>query len=319
VAVSYKVTFAGVDNTERPASLTSPEQITGLDNLEINPRELYSMKAVPINGANFLFDRYPQVEVHTRYTDESNGIRMDEVFLLSKTEQTKHGIFLFATLNEPALSIRPSRAADKPDIGAADECDDEYITIRDPFLPYMVDVVANVPWALVQNVFVDLSYEDSENGIDEETSLTFSQTDSGVKSFAIHRRNPNLRRVGYKVTIMYADGRLVEIPPSFTLQPRIIVRPDMRGYKIVTIRPPQVNFATQKIKALTVETRYVDGEAGLNFNSVANFASANDQASFEFYYVIRSHTSTHKSVIHGMAKATDWQQTDKDDLTISIN
>ena len=324
VAVSYKITFAGVDNTERPSILTSPEQITRLDNLEINPRELYSMKPVPINGANFPFDRYPQVEVHTRYTDDNNGIRMDEVFLLSKTEQTKQWNIFVRDPERTTFEYKTIlRAADNRDIeGDWTQCDEEFITIRDPFRPYMVDVVASVSWALVQNVFVDLSYEDSENGIDEETSLTFSPTDSGVKSFAIHRRNPNLRRVGYKVTIMYADGRLVEIPPSFTLQPRIIVRPDMRGHKIVTIRAPQVNFATQKIKAMTVETRYVDGEAGLSFNNVANFVSANDQASFEFDYVdpAKSHYEYRTNLLftNGLAKATDWQQTDKDDLTISI-
>ena len=324
VAVSYKVTFAGVDNTERPTTLTSPEQITNLDNLEINPRELYGMKPVPINGANFPFDRYPQVEVHTRYADETNGIRMDEVFLLSKTEQTKQWNIFVRDPERTSFEYKTIlRAADNRDIeGDWLECDDEYITIRDPFLPYTVDVVAAVPWALVQNVFVDLSYEDSENGIDEQTSLIFSPTDSGVKSFAVHRRNPNLRRVGYKVTIMYADGRLVEVPPSFTLQPRIIVRPDMRGHKIVTIHPAQVNFATQKIKALTVETRYVDGEAGLSFNNVASFASADDQASFEFDYVdpAKSHYEYRTNLLftNGMAKATDWQQTDKDDLTISI-
>ena len=117
-------------------------------------------------------------------------------------------------------------------------------------------------------------------------------------------------------------GSAGESPPSFTLQPRIIVRPDMRGHKIVTIRAPQVNFATQKIKAMTVETRYVDGEAGLSFNNVANFASANDQASFEFDYVdpAKSHYEYRTNLLftNGLAKATDWQQTDKDDLTISI-
>jgi hypothetical protein len=122
---------------------------------------------------------------------------------------------------------------------------------------------------------------------------------------------------------MYADGRLVEIPRSFTLERRIIVRADMRGHKIVTIRPQPVNFAATKIKKLTVETRYADGEAGLSFANVANFASADDQNSFEFDYVdpakSRYEYRTNLLFTNGLTKATDWQETDKDDLVVPIN
>jgi hypothetical protein len=326
VKTSYKVTFKGVDNMERPATIQSPEQTTIFDNLEINPRELYGIVHVPIIALSFPFDRYPQVEVGLRYADEPNGIRMDETFLLTQEHpEQEWKIFVRDSQRTKFEYKLIFRAADNRDIERTwVEADEEQVFVRDPFpQKRVVDVVTSVSWALVQDVYVDLSYEDPQNAITQEASLHFSQTDSNPKSFAVELRNPNLRRIAYSVTIMYADGRLVEIPRSITLERRIIVRADMRGHKIVTIRPQPVDFATKKIKELTVETRYVDGEAGLSFSNVAKFASADDQSSFEFDYVdpakARYEYRTNLLFSNGLTKATDWQQTDKDDLIVAIN
>ncbi len=323
VKASYKVSFKDVDNMERPATVQSPEQTTVFDNLEINPRELYGIVHVPILALNFPFDRYPQVEVHTRYADEDNGIRMDETFLLTKdTPEQEWKIFVRDPQRTKFEYKLVFRAADNRDIERAwVETDEEHVFVRDPFpQKRVVDVVTSVPWALVQDVYVDLSYEDPQNNITQEASLHFSQTDSNPKSFAVELRNPNLRRVAYSVTIMYADGHLVEIPRSFTLLPRIFVLADMKGHKIITIRPQPVSFATKKIKGLTVEIRYVDGGSQAE---VLNFASADDQKSFEFDYVdpAKSHYEYRTNLLftNGLTKATDWQQTDKDDLIVPIN
>ena len=330
VAASYKVTFKGVDTTERPATIESPQQVTKYDNLEINPRELYGIVHVPIIALSFPFDRYPQVEVDTRYADEDNGIRSEETFLLTKDKPEQEWKIFVRDPERMKLGTKFDyklvfRAADNRDIERTwVETDEEHVFVRDPFpQKRVVDVVTSVPWALVQDVYVDLSYEDPQNDITQEASLHFSQTDSNPKSFAVELRNPNLRRIAYSVTIMYADGRLVEIPRSVTLERRIIVRADMRGHKIVTIHPQPVDFATKKIKELTVETRYLDGEAGLSFSNVAKFASADDQSSFEFDYVdpakSRYEYRTNLLFSNGLTKATDWQQTDEDDLIVSIN
>jgi len=326
VAASYKVTFKGVNTAERPATIESPQQVTKYDNLEINPRELYGIVHVPILALSFPFDRYPQVEVHTRYADEDNGIRSEETFLLTKdTPEQEWKIFVRDPQRTKFEYKLVFRATDNRDIERTwVEADEEHVFVRDPFpQKRVVDVVTSVSWALVQDVYVDLSYEDPQNNITQEASLHFSQTDSNPKSFAVELRNPNLRRVAYSVTIMYADGHLVEIPRSFTLLPRIFVLADMKGHKIITIRPQPVSFATKKIKGLTVETRYVDGEHKLNSQEIFNFASADDQHSFEFEYVDPAKSNyeyrTNLLFTNGLAKATDWQQTDKDDLIVPIN
>ena len=102
-----------------------------------------------------------------------------------------------------------------------------------------MDVAAAVPWDKVQNVFVDLSYEDPANGISQQGSVTFSKTDPAPKSFTVELRDPNKRRVAYEITILFNDGRMAQIPRSYTLDNRVFVRSDMHGHKIVSIRPRQ--------------------------------------------------------------------------------
>jgi hypothetical protein len=251
---------------------------------------------------------------------------MDEIFLLTKEKpEQEWKIFVRnpqRTQFEYKLVLRAAdnRDIEKPWVMA----DEEHVFVRDPFpSKRVVDVVVSVPWSQVQDVFVDLSYEDPQNDVLQEASVHFSQTDSNPKSFSVELRNPNLRRVAYSVTIMYADGRMVQIPRSITLERRIFVVANMRGHKIVAIRSQPVNFSQKKIKALTVETRYQDIEAGLSYANAATFTSADDQASFEFDYVdptkSRYEYRTNLVFTNGLSKATDWQQTDKDDLIVPVN
>ena len=325
LTASYKVTFKGVDNTERPISLVSPEQTSGLDNLEINPRELYGIVQVPIVALSFPFDRYPQVEVHTRYADPANNIRMNETFVLTKEKpEQQWKIFVRdpkLTRFEYKVILRAAnnRDIEKPWVAA----DEEQVFVRDPFPNKLrVDVVPNIPWAQVQDIFVDLSYEDRENNVSQQESLHFSQTDAAAKSFGVELRNPTLRRVSYSVSIIFSDGRMVEIPRSSTQQRRIIVNANMRGHKIVTIRPERADFKGMKIKELRVEARYRDDEAGLSFEDAHTFVSADDQTSFEFDYVdaakARYEYQTTLVFTNGMSKVTEWQKTDKDDLVIPV-
>ena len=69
--------------------------------------------------------------------------------------------------------------------------------------------------------------------------------------------------------------------------------------------------------------RYLDDEAGLSFADAFTFKSAEDRASFEFDYVDAAKPAYEfRSTVvftNGMSKATEWQKTDKDDLTVPVN
>jgi hypothetical protein len=325
VTASYKVSFKSVDGTQRPVSLESSEQITQLDNVEINPRELYSVVHVPIVPLGFPFDRFPQVEVHTRYLDEANGLKQEDVTLVTKDKPVPDWkVFVSDKSNDRFEYKLLFRGADNRDIEHAwAVAEDQHIMIRDPFpMKRVVDVVAAVQWNKVSQVFVDLFYDDPKSGFSKQDSLAFSPTDPNPKSFSVDLRNADMRLVAFEASFLFANGDLLQVPRSYTMDRRIIVRSDMKGHRIVTMRPPKdLDFAAANLKQVTVETSYVDSKNGLSFSDLATFVSASDQAVFEFDYVdpgqSRYQFRVTEQFTNGLSKEADWQSTDRDELTIS--
>ena len=171
-------------------------------------------------------------------------------------------------------------------------------------------------------MFVDLSYNDPANSISLQGSVTFSRVDPAPKSFTAELRDPNQRRVAYEITILFNDGKMVQIPRSYTLDSRIFVRSDMHGHKIVSIRPQAADFSGLQIKQVVVNMKYEDLGNGLSYNSQSSFAAPGDSASFEFDYVDpnQSKYSYQSSVqyISGLSRDSDWQSSDAPDLTILV-
>jgi hypothetical protein len=185
-----------------------------------------------------------------------------------------------------------------------------------------LDVVAAVPWDKVQSVFVDLFYDDPANNISQQSSVSFSKTDPAPKSFSVELRDPGQRRVAYEVTILFADGKMTQIPRSYTLDARVFVRSDMRGHKIVTIRPEAADFAALKIKQVTVNSKYEDLGNGLSYANQSIFTKPDSSASFEFDYVDPNQAKySYQSSVqftNGMSRDADWQTSDAPDVVIPV-
>ena len=325
VSYQYSVSFKNVDGTQRPPSIDSPQLVTQADNLEVDPRRLYAMVHVPITAISFPWQKYPFIEVQVRYNDAANNLHEQQTFLVSNDKNNYDWkVFILnkqLTQFEYKLIYRGADGHDleKPWVTT----DQQQIIIRDPFPSKRnVDVVAAVPWDKVQNVFVDLSYEDPANGISQQGSVTFSKTDPAPKSFTVELRDPNKRRVAYEITILFNDGRMAQIPRSYTLDNRVFVRSDMHGHKIVSIRPQEADFDALKIKQVVVNLKYEDLGNGLSYNSQSAFTKPGDSASFEFDYVDPNQSKySYQSTVqftNGMSRDTDWQSSDAPDLMIQV-
>lgn len=327
VPYSYKVTFKGVDSTERPVTLTSAEQKVTVENLEITPRELYSIVPIPIMALPpFPWKRFPNVEVQTRYTDEAHGIRISDSFLLNEQEQEKTWkLFIIDPQRKQFQYKLVYRAANNKDITMPwVTTDAEQIIVRDPYpQKRTLLVVPLFNWDLVERAFVDVSYTDKPNGVSESQSFEFNIDDVATQSFSVDLHNPDARLVAYQVTVLFRDGHMAEVPQSFTRQNRVIIRDDMKGHKIALVRPVAGDFAKKKAKKMTVELRYEDAANGLSFNDVFNFdeQSLNGLAYFEYDYADKLAYEYRTTVrfLNGMSKVTTWQKTSLDELIVPIN
>lgn len=325
VQVSYTVNFKNADGSERPVSLTSPARMTDVENLEVNPRELYAVTPVPIVALNFPFRQYPTVEVRTRYVDAANRINLADNFLL--TERAPEALWKLFSLDPQRTGFEYKlvyRAANNKDVEMPwVAADDERVIVRDPFpKKRTLELTPGVSWLEVERVFVDVAYADKANRIDEEQSFEFTEEDRATKTFVVDLRNPDLRRVAYNVTILFKDGRVLEVPRSYTLERRVIVQTTMRGHRIVAVSPAAGDFVRKRVKEMLVELRYEDLANGVSFNDQLSFAAPGDRGHFEFDFVDESRTAYEYQVrykfTNGLSRTVPWRLAASDELLVPV-
>lgn len=326
VTTSYTVRFKNVDNFERPTELKSSSKVVNADKLVIDPRELYSITSIPIVARNFPWERYPHIEVQLKYNDVNSGIRIDDVLMLeqSNPEQT----WKLFRRNPAQNHFRYKliyRAANNHDIETSFvETDEEQVSIRDPRPnKRTLTIVPNFDWTLVKRAFVDLVYEDDENNVKAEQSFEFNKDDDITKTFQVDLENPSIRHIAYQATILFVDGRTVEIPPSITNERRIILRNDMRGHRIIFVHPDKIDFSTKGLKEIQVEMQYEDEEAGISFSDLFTFKSSNDTASFEFDFVDEQKSAYKFRItylyLNGLSRTTAWNSDKTNALLLPVD
>ncbi|MDD4777175.1 MAG: hypothetical protein PHV53_02685 [Fermentimonas sp.] len=322
VSCSYIVNFKKGDGLERPSKVVSPPEIITVENYEVRPREIYGNTPIAILALNFPWDVYSHVEIAIKYTDEENEIRTDDNILLNKdkTEATWQLFSLNPTKNVFSYQLI-YRGVDHRDlIMPWQESEAENIIIRDPFPDKRrISFVPAVSWAEVKNIFADVVYTDKENGVRESNSVSFSETDNNPKDVIIQQfKNPEARIVSFKITFIYADGRVIETPTCQTLSDRIFITTAIKGHKILLIDPSGIAFKDNKIKEAKLQIRYEDEEAKLSFNDNFSFKSENDQPRyFEYDFVDPDNAAVlYRLELHyenGMKKTGNWLNS-KDDL-----
>ena len=324
---SYEIIFNNVDSTERPVKLTSPQSKTTLEGLVITPRELYSMVSVNILALTpFPWKRYSAVEVHTRYKDEANGIHLNDTFLL-KDQQAEHTWKMFV-INPQLKRFEYKlvyRAVNNKDITMSwVVTDEEQVIVRDPYpMKRTLKVVPSFNWEDVDRAFVDLTYEDKANQILESESFEFSAGDNATKTFSVDLRNVDLRLVAYQLIVLFKDGITYEVPRSFTNANRIILHKNLRGHRIVTVRPDVVNFAKRKAKRLKVEIRYEDAMNDLSFSDSFSFdeKTLNGVGYFEYDFVEKPHYEYRVWVWFqsGTPRVSEWLKSNVDELLVPVS
>lgn len=325
IEASYAVAFKPDAGGERPLAAKSDSfEVTG-DVLELQPAELYARVTVPvIVSPSYPWDKYPQVQVRLAYEDPANGVRTTDTLILTKDDANKSWTFLALDRGKRDFRYRILHsAANHEDVDEGwTPTDADLVDIRDPFgtLRLSVDVVPVVPqWGDVEQLFVDLAYSDPANGVDETASLTFTPEDHAAKKFVIDRKDRARKLVSFKVTTVMKGGMVLEVPQSYTEAARILVRPDMRGHRVIAVTPP-ADFAKAKLDRVDVELRYQDPNVGIDIADRASFTAPGGRKTFEFDYVDPARSAfqwrAHYVLANGMTRDTDWVDADAETLVI---
>lgn len=319
----YEVIFKDDAAAERPTTLHSEPIIVTADEYAISPTELYSIAPIEIDATSVPFDDYPVVEVHTSFQDVTNKLRQRESYRLD-AENPKARLDLFYIDPETrSFDVRVVyHAKKKQDIELPlFKQVDELLSLDDPFPnKRKIQVRPLVSWRDVSMIFVDLTYVDSENDLRVEESLTFDPDDKRPKTIEFGLEDPQKRAVSYRVTILFNDGGMVEVPESITHGNDIRVRADMKGRRVVTVTPPQIDFERAKVKQFDVELAFEDPLMGLNFSDRFEFDDPDDRGVFEFDYADEQRDKYRFKVTqrmsNGAKKVRDWSESD--DATLEL-
>jgi hypothetical protein len=325
VTTSYAVTFRNADRLDRPITLTSPPRTDSGDVIEVIPRELYTIAPIKVMvlKSTFPWDRISNVEVALAYTDEANRIRASETLILNKDNREKTwGLFLI----DPAKTQYRYKVVYHLEQGkdvelAWADADRDHLSIPNPFAAHhtVTIAVSSSVWQDTDRVFVDVNYADEENGIVQSKPFKFQSGDAD-QTFSVDLADPLKRVVTFSVTFMLKDGRTIEVPESATRRSFITITRQMKGHRIVTVRPKPVNFAAKQVKEMKVDLQY--GSDGEQWADQFTFESSDGREYFEFNYTDPARTGyRHKETYlftNGLTRETDWTESSAKELVLPV-
>jgi hypothetical protein len=315
VDVSYDVRFSNVDSSERPARLSSKHQKATADIVSLVPEEeLFTIRSVSILAERIPWTRFDSVEVHLRYRDEDNGIDERELFRLTEKSTGRVWPVLVLDRERTAYEVRTvMRAVDGNDVDSGwSISDEEQVSVRNPFRARTLGVLANVSWDEIRDVFVDVRYEDRANDVLIEDSLHLSKG-TDPPTFVVDLRDPTRTGIEYTVTFSYVDGRVKQLPPSVTYEPRITVDPKKNvGHRVVEVLPP-TDWTARGVERISLELRFEDFLENLNYAAQLELDSPDSRARFEFDYadVTRNRYEWRSTVLfeNGLREVSRWTAT----------
>jgi hypothetical protein len=321
IDLSYTVDLFPVDGGERPQQLRSqPEQVLGLEH-GVEPRALFSEEVIPIlTLPGFPFTRYPRVDVRLRYTDPANDVRQDDIVQVNADKTSGEWTrFLVGSPAEPVQVKLTYRGAD----GRTHETpftalDGPQVDVPDPFPQRLVVKIISALGTDVERAFVDITFEDPDHGQRVSTSAEVVPGQP-TEPFVVDRVDPSATLLRYKITLLMKDTSLIELPTSTTMVPRIFVRADLRGHRVVQVRSP-ANFAAAGLERIEVEARAVDEAAGLSVTDRFEFTAAGAASLFEFDFVDPTHDTYELRVRrlfrNGLSEQQEWRRFDADVVTL---
>ncbi|MER7949673.1 hypothetical protein ABTY59_20010 [Streptomyces sp. NPDC096079] len=266
----------------KPAGWVLPDRLTVHDTTEteiaeIRPGDTFGLRPVLIRADGVPWERWRSVMVELRYQDAASGVSGEYVLDLDPEHPLwQWPLFVVGSATPVTYGYRLTyHGIDRPDtVREWTETDDLEVRVGDPFPDsHTVTVRPLVAWATVSTVLVDLLYEDPAHQVRQEASLEFTSEKGGAQTFVVGLKDPGLRRVTYRVTLLHTDGHMSTVPESSTGSTTLIVAADMPAHQAVVVRvdtkaaeeaglrETKVEFAQPGTETATASYSFIRGSA----------------------------------------------------------
>jgi hypothetical protein len=248
--------------------------------------------------------------VYLRHRDEEHKIDEQQLFRLTQKSPAAMWPMFVVDRDNTSYEVRTvMRAVDGNDVDSGwSISDEEQVSVRNPFRARTLSVLANVSWAEIRDVWVDVRYVDKGHDVLIEDTLHLSQG-TDPPTFVVDLRDPTQTAIEYTVTFSYVDGRVKQIPPSVTYEPRIIVDPKNHGHRVVEVLPPSA-WKTRGVEKITLELRFEDFLENLSYSAQLELDGPDTRARFEFDYadVARNRYEWRATILfhNGLRHVTNW-------------
>ena len=264
VEVTYTVNLVRVDHLQRPLSISGTVEPVLGDVLTLRATDLFSLPPVTVSDDGIPWDRWDKVVVDLALDDAAHGISQQATLVLDPTS-TSWTWRPYVVGDVPPLrrTLTFHRSGQPPLVVPESSAPTLDVRVGDP-RPHRrsLQVVPNLPWASVAQAFVDLTYVDPANGVEERASLSFSEADPAPKAFTVDLLDPRRRVVGYDVTIVRVDGSVRTVAGCSTVGPRLLLSPDAPRHVAVAVRADAAAFAARGVAAATVTLTLPGGPTG---------------------------------------------------------
>jgi hypothetical protein len=268
----YEVEFFPYDENDPEAivgherRLVSPEEVSTLRVLPINPGELFDIRSVEFAlKEGFPTDRYPTVMVHVKHED-STGYAAEKSYKLLAASRS---CTFRARLPREVSGVTHYRIVYYPSTGAAIPTEwqvagESSVVIDDPF-PLNFTVRVHIAESQEELSWADVSlrYEDSTRpGSYQEDRLFFDQ-DIKPQVWQVNAQDPTRRYYQFRFTLYYKDNTQIEATswidsdaPTLTLGRRVPMQ------RTVTVEPDGPSFDAEQIRDITVTLWPEEAPAG---------------------------------------------------------
>jgi hypothetical protein len=198
--------------------------------------------------------------------------------------------------------------------------DEGQVRLHDPFpAKRTIAVIPQADWTQVDRILADFHYEDPTNSVRYDQSMEFTGQDKATKTFSVDLQDSGQRRVTWRATALYLDGRAVDVGPSTTTETRLILRTEMPRHVVVMVSS-DFGADAGKVKNVEVTVAPVNSDTAL---AVLTFIPGGPPQEFGFDHSSDTDVDYRYRLVwryaNGLSKKKDWTPTRTTDLTVGLS